>query len=182
MSPPRWDESRVRTTPALSGESAREAAGRQRCQDASPQQPDELLWREADVNGKRLFELIVTPLVAVGLLVGCGGGGGSADKTRFCQDNSTLDKAIAPIGPPDDAAKSAQLLQVFKDNQAKIDDFGKTAPSDIKADAQLIVTTINAAVKANSLDGLSVLGGVGQRVDAYCGQNSDGTPIGSTST
>ena len=61
-------------------------------------------------------------------------------------------------------------------NQTTLDDFLKAAPRAIKTDAQLLADTINAAIKADSLEGLSQAAGVGQRVAAYCGQNIDGTP------
>jgi hypothetical protein len=133
--------------------------------------------------------LISIVIVAATMLVGCSSGSASKtttastiNKTKFCQDNSTMHSLTAPVGTPEDGAKSAQLLQIFKDNQATINDFAKTAPSEIQADAQLLVKTISAAIKANSLDGLSKAAGVGGRVDAYCQQTSTGTPAGSTTT
>ena len=120
-------------------------------------------------------------VVAVAVLAGCGSSSGSAaNKTKFCQDTATLAKAVAPVGAPDTPEKDAQILKIFKANQATLDDFGKTAPSDISTDAQLLLQTINAAVKANSMDSFGTAGGTGPRIATYCGQNIDGTPIGST--
>lgn len=95
---------------------------------------------------------------------------------KFCQDTATLNKAAAPVGSPDTPAKSARLLRVFSANQLTVDDLLKVAPSAIKADAKLLADTINAAIKADSLEGLSQAAGVGQRVAAFCSQNMDGTP------
>lgn len=119
-------------------------------------------------------------VVAVAVLAACGSSGTAANKTRFCQDTATLIKAAAPVGAPDTPEKDAQILKIFKDLQATINDIGKTAPSDIETDAQLLVETITAAVKADSMDNFGPAGGTGQRMAAYCGLNGDGTPIGST--
>ena len=119
-------------------------------------------------------------VVAVAMLAGCGSSGSAANRTKFCQDTAALGKATAPVGVPDTAAKDAQILKVFKDLQATINDLVKTAPSDIKTDAQLLVETIDAAIKADSMDNFGTAGGTGQRMATYCGLNGDGTPIGST--
>ena len=119
-------------------------------------------------------------VVAVAMLAGCGSSASAANKTKFCQDTATLDKAVAPVGAPDTPEKDAQILKIFKDNQATLDDLGKTAPSDINTDARLLLETINAAIKADSMDNFGTAGGTGPRIAAYCGQNIDGTPISST--
>jgi hypothetical protein len=119
-------------------------------------------------------------IVAVATLAGCGGSGSAANKTKFCQDTATLANATAPVGTPDTPEKDAQILKIFKDIQATINDLVKTAPSDIKTDAQLLVETINAAIKADSMNNFGPAGGTGQRMATYCGLNGDGTPIGST--
>ena len=118
-------------------------------------------------------------VVAVATLSGCGSSGSAADKTTFCQDTATLIKAAAPVGAPDTPAKDAQILKIFRNMQPIINDLLKTAPSDIKTDAQLLVETINAAIKADSMDNFGPAGGTGQRMAAYCGLNGDGTSVGS---
>ena len=119
-------------------------------------------------------------VVAVATLAGCGGSGSAANKSKFCQDTAALGKATAPVGTPDTPEKDAQILKIFKDLQATINDIVTSAPGDIKTDAQLLVETINAAIKADSMDNFGTAGGTGQRIAAYCGLNADGTPIGST--
>ncbi len=117
-------------------------------------------------------------VVAVATLAGCGSSNETgANKTKFCQDAATLGKATAPVGAPDTPEKDAQILKIFKDIQTTINDLVKTAPSEIKTDAQLLVETINAAIKADSMDNFGTAGGTGQRMAAYCGLNGDGTPI-----
>ena len=52
-----------------------------------------------------------------------------------------------------------------------------TASADVETgELKAFADTINEAVQANSLAGLSKAAGVGQRIAAYCGQNIDGTP------
>jgi hypothetical protein len=119
-------------------------------------------------------------VVAVVMLSSCGSSRSGASKTKFCEETATLGKATAAVGAPDTPEKDAQILKIFKDIQATINDLVKTAPSDIRTDAQLLVETINAAIKADSMDNFGPAGGTGQRMAAYCGLNGDGTPIGST--
>ena len=111
---------------------------------------------------------------------GCGGGGSDGDKSRFCRDTSVLGKATAPVGVPDTAEKDAQMLSILKGVQATINDLVKTAPGEIRTDAQLLVETMNAAIKADSMANFGTAGGTGARIAAFCGLNNDGTPIGST--
>jgi Spy/CpxP family protein refolding chaperone len=125
-------------------------------------------------------------LVSAAMLVGCSSGVSAANKTKFCQDNATMHK-VAGDGTqstPDAAGRSAHLLKVYRDNQATINDLGKTAPAEVQVDAQLIMNTLNDAIKANSLDGVSAkassVSPAFDRVDVYCRQSSSGTPIGST--
>src|SRR5258705_10544179 len=133
------------------------------------------VWRTLPFRRRGLcIALLCVAVVAV--LASCGSSGSGASKSKFCQDTATLGKATAPVGAPDTAAKDAQILKVFRDIQATINDLVKTAPSDIKTDAQLLVETINAAIKADSMDNFGTAGGTGQRMAAYCGLNGDGTP------
>ena len=126
------------------------------------------------MNIRRGLVSTITALLAIGLLGGCSTSGSATSKAKFCQDNATLDKATQ-------VDSEAQFLAAIKAHQATIDDFAKTAPSDIKADAQAQVSAVEAAIKANKIDQAAVpaLDAGGKRIDAYCGQNSDGTPIGS---
>lgn len=100
----------------------------------------------------------------------------SGDKAAFCRDNAAIDQGIIANGT---LASAAGLLAYFEANQETIDDFGRTAPSDIRDDAQFLVDAVHAAISAN--DGTSLAGAevqdAGARVDDYCGQNADGTEI-----
>jgi hypothetical protein len=135
--------------------------------------------RSVSTNGT---SRIAAGVCAASLLAACGASGSSAtpvshpqDKAKFCLDTASLNRSAAVVGTPDTASKSARLLVVFKGNRATLDHFVKVAPNAIRSDARLLAETINAAVKANSLSGLSQAAGVGQRVADYCGQNADGT-------
>ena len=69
------------------------------------------------------------------------------------------------------------MLAYFKGNQTTLEDFGKTAPPDIQADAQYLVNAVHAAISANdpSVSSSADVQAAGARVDSYCGQNSTGT-------
>jgi hypothetical protein len=131
---------------------------------------------------RRGVALALFSVVAVAPLAGCSSSGSAVNKTKFCDDVATIDKLLAPVGAPDTPDKDAQFVKIFKDNLATVNDFGKTAPSAIKADSVLLTNTINAVVKANSMDGFPAGAEAGGRMGAYCGLNNDGTPIGSTPT
>ena len=134
----------------------------------------------------RALGLMLFSLISAAILVGCSSGVSAANKTKFCQDIATMHK-VAGDGTqstPDAAARSAHVLKVYRDNQATINDLGKTAPADVQVDAQLIMNTLKDAIKANSLDGAtakaSSISTAFDRVDVYCRQSTSGTPIGST--
>jgi hypothetical protein len=94
------------------------------------------------------------------------------DKTAFCNDNATLDKAFSGI------QNAADFLTALKANQATVDDFDKNTPPDIKADASVLVTAAHTAISANDASGFqaAAVATAGTNVDNYCGQNPDGTP------
>lgn len=123
---------------------------------------------------------LVLPLLSLTLLAGCGGSSSSSssgDKTAFCQDNAKLDAATASATTPDEA------LAALKANQSTIDDFAKNAPADIKAQADVLVSTSKAAIAANDSSGLAnnaKFSAAGTAVDSYCGQQPNGQPVGSS--
>jgi hypothetical protein len=117
-------------------------------------------------------------IIGIGLttvaLAGCGGSSGNsssaavASKTKFCADNAKLDKATASVSSLDG------LLKSLKANQSTIDDFGRVAPGAIKAQALVLVSESDAAIKANSATGIDAkkFGTAGKAVDTYCGEST----------
>jgi hypothetical protein len=143
--------------------------------------------RIRSTRAQRVFLSAAAPLVALVLMAGCSSTASSvsgainaisANKTKFCQDNASIDKAPAAAG----AHTPSEILQVLRDNQALLDDFEKTAPSAFKAQAQTLVNNVKAAINANNPAGLAATNNLGHLADAFCGQNSEGNPIGSTSS
>lgn len=109
--------------------------------------------------------------------VGQAAGGGN--KTTFCNDNATLDKATAAATQPSD------LVQIFKDNSSVVSDFEAEAPADIISDASTLANAAKAAISSGDATTFTnqSLVDAGKKVDAYCGQNSDGSPLtGDTSS
>jgi hypothetical protein len=97
-----------------------------------------------------------------------GGGGGKGDKAAFCLDNATLNTKA-------EKAKSlSDIVTIFKANKATIDDFGKQAPSEIKADAKALVEAANKVISTGNAQafGDSAVSAAGKRVDKYCGQGT----------
>ena len=109
--------------------------------------------------------------------VGQAAGGG--DKAVFCSDNSKLDQLTSGAQQPSD------LLPIFKQNQSLIDDFEAKAPADIISDAGTLANAAKASIKSGDTSAFATqaVSDAGSKVDAYCGQNSDGSPAsGSTPT
>ncbi len=142
------------------------------------------------MNSARLIRFLGAGLVCATLISACSSGTSSTgsttstasagDKTAFCNDNATLDKASSGVQQPSD------LIPVLKANQATINDFKANAPSDIASSADALVTAANSAIASGDASGFTTqaIQDAGTKVDAYCGQNPDGTPIsgGSTTT
>lgn len=103
---------------------------------------------------------------------------GAGDKTAFCSDNATLDKATAAAQQPSD------LIPIFKANQSTLDDFQAKAPSDIVSSAGPLAVAANHAVATGDASAFATQAIMddGTKVDAYCGQNPDGTPIAAGAT
>ncbi|HEY1988244.1 MAG TPA: DUF4333 domain-containing protein [Acidimicrobiales bacterium] len=103
---------------------------------------------------------------------------GAADKTTFCNDNATLDEATSAAQTPSD------LVAIFKANQATIAEFQSTAPPEIVASAGPLAIAANNAISTGDATAFTTpaIMADGAAVDAYCGQNSDGTPIAGSST
>jgi hypothetical protein len=118
----------------------------------------------------------VAVVVAAALLVGCSSSSGNklagADKTTFCQHVVAFNNLGGPSTTP------AQALQLAKANAALIASIVNSAPSEIKADAETAVSGLDAAVKANSITPFLAANvqAAGNRMDAYCGLNQNGTP------
>jgi len=104
---------------------------------------------------------------------------GAGDKTAFCDDNATIDKATASV-------QASDLIAVLKANQATINDFQATAPPDIVTSAGPLAIAANNAIASGDISAFNTqaIQADGNKVNAYCGQNPDGTPIagGSTTT
>jgi len=103
---------------------------------------------------------------------------GAGDKTAFCNDNAILDKATSAAQQPSD------LIAIFKANQSTITDFQAKAPSDITDSAGPLAIAANNAITSGDTTAFTTpaITADGKAVDAYCGQNSDGSPITTDST
>jgi hypothetical protein len=105
---------------------------------------------------------------------------GAGDMAAFCNDNAILDHATSAAQQPSD------LIPIFKANQSTITDFQAKAPSAIADSAGPLAIAAKNAISTGDASAFSTTTIMtdGAAVDAYCNQNSDGTPItgGSTTT
>jgi hypothetical protein len=103
--------------------------------------------------------------VQVGQAVGAG------DKQAFCADNVKLSQATAGAQQPSD------LVPIFKANQSLLNDFQAKAPAAIVSQAGILVLAANHAISSGDASAFTTatVEKAGKKVDAYCGQNADGS-------
>ena len=101
-----------------------------------------------------------------------------ANKTQFCADEATIDKASSTATQPSD------LIPIFKANTSVLADFKSTAPADISAQADPLANAALAAITSGDASAFATpdLQADGKAIDAYCGLNSDGTPATTTAS
>jgi hypothetical protein len=94
-----------------------------------------------------------------------------AAKAKFCADNAALTTAFSTVTSPD------QFVTALNNNQATIADFASSAPSDIKAQAEVLVSAAQAAVAGNDATKFTTpaVAAAGTAVDTYCGQSTTTT-------
>jgi hypothetical protein len=99
---------------------------------------------------------------------------GAANKTEFCKDNAILDQATSVAQTP------SALVPIFEANESTIIDFQATAPSKIVVDAAKLVQAARKAINTGNANAFTTkaIMKAGADVDAFCGQNPDGSPVG----
>jgi hypothetical protein len=97
---------------------------------------------------------------------------GAGDKVAFCSDNAKLDQAT--VG----AQQASDLVPIFKANQSLLNDLQAKAPSAIVSQAGILVLAADHAITSGDASAFSTstVVAAGKKVDAYCGQNADGSP------
>jgi hypothetical protein len=119
---------------------------------------------------RRLTIMMVLVAAVLTGLAGCGGSSSSSgpNKADFCAANAKLDKATSNV------TSVSGLITVFKDNKSTIQEFIKNAPSNIKAQAQVLANAANSAIKSGNASSFQTpkLASAGQSVDKYCGQSA----------
>jgi hypothetical protein len=96
---------------------------------------------------------------------------GAGNKVAFCSDNAQLDQATSA------AHQAADLVPIFKANRSLLRDFQSKAPSAIVNQAGVLVLAAEHAIRSGDASAFNTSSVVnaGKLVDAYCGQNSDGS-------
>jgi basic membrane lipoprotein Med (substrate-binding protein (PBP1-ABC) superfamily) len=111
------------------------------------------------------WSLVVATL---GLLAGCGSSSGgsssaAASKASFCAANAKLDKRT------NSATNLGELLKALKSNEGTIKEFSQSAPSAIKAQAEVLVNASEKGIKSGSTAGFNQkFANAGKAVDSYC--------------
>jgi ABC-type oligopeptide transport system substrate-binding subunit len=118
--------------------------------------------------------LLLALTLGAATLAACGSSGGSASKASkaaFCRDNTKLSSSTQK------ATSLADIVKIFKANVATIDDFGKTAPADIAADAKKLVDAAHKVISTGDTKAFSdtATSDAGKRVDTYCGKSTTTT-------
>jgi hypothetical protein len=101
---------------------------------------------------------------------------GAGDKAAFCSDNAKLIQATAG------AQQASDLVPIFKANQSLLKEFQAKAPPAIVSQAAILVLAARQAITSGDASAFSssTVVGAGKKVDAYCGQNADGSPSSAT--
>jgi|SRR3954454_15977500 len=97
---------------------------------------------------------------------------GGGDKAAFCKANSDLDAATA------NASNPADLQKAFKDNDAKLDEALNTAPDEVKADTEKLVTAAKQVAQTGDVTPFQSdqsLQAAGDHLNTFCGVNSNGS-------
>jgi hypothetical protein len=97
---------------------------------------------------------------------------GAGDKVAFCTDNAKLNQATSGVH------QASDLVPIFKANRSLLDEFQAKAPSAIVDQAGTLVLVANHAITSGDASALTTppVLAAGRTVDAYCGQNADGSP------
>ena len=103
---------------------------------------------------------------------------GVANKTTFCHENAVLDRATIVATTP------AQLVPILAANEKTIQDFQATAPSKIVISAGTLAHAAKVAISSKDASAFTTkaIQQAEAAVDAFCGQNPDGSAVGSPST
>lgn len=119
--------------------------------------------------------------VALGAAACSSGSGGPsatptthASKATFCSDNAKLDRAST------NATSATAFVSVLRKDKAVLDSFAANIPDDsIRPAAEKLVSAARSALAANNADSFESAAVVadGARVDTYCGEQSDGSPL-----
>jgi hypothetical protein len=97
---------------------------------------------------------------------------GAGDKVAFCSDNAKIDQATSG------AQQASDLVPIFKANLSLLNELQAKAPSAIVSQAGMLVVAAHRAITSGDASAFSTstVVAAGKKVDAYCGQNADGSP------
>lgn len=101
------------------------------------------------------------------------------NKVVFCADNAKIAKAAAKTDPPN----PSDILAALRAHWSIVKNFGANAPGIVAGDAQTLITAGRLALLTNDASGLldsHFFAHAGYRIDAFCGQDSNGSPATST--
>ena len=94
---------------------------------------------------------------------------GDGDKVTFCKTNSEINDALKNV------TDAAGFLTAIKTQQGKLDTFLKSAPKEVKTEAQLLVDDSKKAISTNDATAFVAdpkVGESGRKIDTFCGTGS----------
>jgi hypothetical protein len=132
------------------------------------------------MSHSRIWKAPLLAVILVLVAAACSSSGGSkadGDKTAFCKTNSEINAELTT------ASSAEEALAALKKVQGKFDAYVNTAPSAVKTDAQLQVSTARSAIDKNDANALNdpKLAKAGENVDSFCGVKSSSSNSGSSS-
>jgi hypothetical protein len=97
---------------------------------------------------------------------------GAEDKTAFCKTNTEINDALKNV------TDAAGFLTAIKTQQGKFDAYLKSAPAEVKAEAQLLVEDSKKAISTNDASAFVAdpkIGDASRKVDTFCGTGGTGS-------
>jgi hypothetical protein len=130
------------------------------------------------MNHSHALKTSALALLALLLPAACSSSSSSGDKAAFCKTNAEISASVNAAGPD-------QLVAAFKKVEGNFDAYLKSAPKEVKSDAQALVDAARTAIQSGDAIPFATdvtLQQASGKVDSFCGSPSASSSTGSSTT